>query len=83
MPIDATTTYGYIAVVLNEAVSLELYMTIAMSFLTFYVSVCTYFRSFLDDLASIISEEPADSSQRISMKRKFVQFIELHLHVYE
>lgn len=52
-------------------------------FQTIFVSTCTYVRPIVDDLEAIIELEDMAIEQRISIKERLVQFVELHEHFYE
>lgn len=83
LPFDtrAPTTFGLLLIF--ETVYCELFMMITIALLAFLVSISTYFRPCVNDLATILSDVGAHGNgQRIRMKEKLVQFIELHLHFY-
>lgn len=80
-----TRTPGLFGVTLViESVICEAYMIITIVFLSFYVCVCVYFWTCIDDLALIIiiiARNDENIDQRISMKKEFMQFVELHVHL--
>lgn len=62
---------------------IEVFLVISILFLIFYVGVCTYVRPCIDDLVANIEQHSDTVVERISIKWKLVQFIELHKHLYE
>lgn len=80
---NTRSAIGFAVNLITEFIFLELFIMDSLSFLAFYVTVCSYFRSCADDLKSIVQDSSNDITQRISMKWKLVQFIELHIHLYE
>lgn len=49
----------------------------------YYVGICLYTRSFIEDLSAIIELQNKTIEQRISIKEKLVQFVQLHEDLYE
>lgn len=82
MPLNVQSASGFAINLLVELALLELSIMVPVSFLAFYVCVCSYFRSCVDDLATILVDANDDISDRVSMKRKLVHFIGLHLDCY-
>lgn len=83
MPFNVHTPVRFFIALVAEYLVCVCYMVVSIIFLLLYVGICTYFWSCIDDLSSIIAESEESTDQRITMKAKLVQFIDLHRHLYK
>lgn len=60
----------------------EFFIQVSTQLQIFYVSISTYFCQCIDDLEAIIGQKIDSIERCVSMKAKFVQFIELHVQLY-
>lgn len=80
---DVRSTFGFMANMIIECLFIELYNMDSFAYLTYYVTVCWYFRSCREDIELIMSDESDDIDRRISMKKKMVDAVVLHTHLFQ
>lgn len=83
LPFDARRPVPFGFVMLAECFLVYNFLVISMMFQIMYINICTYLRPIIDDLAAIIDVQTMAIEQRITIKEKFLQFLELHSHLYE
>lgn len=82
MPFDAWTPIGFGITVAIELFVCQAFLTVFLSYMAFYYTICTYVDSFIDDFGSIISYSNKRIQNGLSMKKNLVELVEHHLHGY-
>lgn len=83
LSIDGRQPLSFGIALFIEFILIETYMSVSIVFLIIYISISTYIRPFIDDLSAIIEPRSVVTEQRTSIKKRFVQFIELHEELYK
>lgn len=82
LPYDTHQPVSFGIALFAEYLQCQIFLSISITFMIFYISICMYFRSFMEDLSMIIEPEDKAMDQRSPIKQKFVQFVQLHEHLY-
>lgn len=83
MPFDAWTPVGFGITVAIELFICHAFLTVSMSYMALYYTICTHVDSFIEDFGSIISDSNDRIRNRLSMKMNLVELVEHHLHGYK
>lgn len=82
LPFNTRGPMGFNIAILIDMYLCWTFLIGSVAFVIVYVSICTFFKSCIDDLATIISTLDANMPRSRSVENKLKQFIELHLKCY-
>lgn len=82
IPIDTRQPLTFGIAVFIEYLLTQSFISVSIIFLTFYICICTYFWSAIDDLSALVTFQAVDTDQRIAAKKAFTQFVTLHINLF-
>lgn len=92
MPYDQESTAGYFLTLTIQTIAVWKYSAVFCTINTFYVGVCRYTDSFIDDMKITLNEMDGLNKKRtranskeitIAMKLKFIEVMQFHIEYLE